>query len=364
MLLSMRIRYLPVCVALVGVHIGLPMIQAADDLRTELGLVANDVAKLLRGLDEDSIAIGQFTGPPQMPSSAGPAIAKILSEEFQRQNVSVKLRAKMGIKGEYLDVNDAKTGRLAAQIKGEVVDRTGRVMLTFSRGVHSTATLAALLGVTVNLPADGSEQVRDEALKKSLDAPTADLRGSRVQASSSSPYSMEILVASGSTYLPRPAEMRDGLAFAAVNRNEIYAVRLYNDSRMDAAVRLTIDGMDMFTFSDERGNSHIMVPAGESALIRGWFRNTTVSDAFLVTEYSKSAAAQVIQNNASIGVVTASFAAAWPIGSPPPADESLALRQGRAANATARGPLVRQKYEAVQRQVGAIRSVVSIRYSR
>jgi hypothetical protein len=51
----------------------------------------------------------------------------------------------MAIKGEFLDVTDAGTGKLAAQIKGEVTDRSGRAMFSFARRVTSDVTLAALL---------------------------------------------------------------------------------------------------------------------------------------------------------------------------------------------------------------------------
>jgi hypothetical protein len=45
--------------------------QALEPLRPSLAEMSKQIAKLLRGRNEDSIAVGAFTGPARVPSSAG-----------------------------------------------------------------------------------------------------------------------------------------------------------------------------------------------------------------------------------------------------------------------------------------------------
>src|SRR5687768_2445744 len=63
--------------------------QGSSTLRQELSVVAGAMSQLLQSRGEDAIAVGQFTGPSHMPSSAGPVIAKTLREELEKHKVSV-----------------------------------------------------------------------------------------------------------------------------------------------------------------------------------------------------------------------------------------------------------------------------------
>jgi hypothetical protein len=152
----------------------------------------------------------------------------------------------------------------------------------------------------------------------------------------------------------------------ATGRNEIYSVRLINESPHDAAATLTIDGLNMFVFSevkDKKGQpryTHVIVPARSSGTILGWHRTNEKSDSFLVTEYAKSAAAQLLHNSAKIGTITVCFSAAWPRDGRPPGDEPPT----RSADATGRGPEVAAKYTEVERTLGVIRATVSVRYTK
>src|SRR5687767_5563747 len=50
-----------------------------DPLQRGLTDVAQNLKKLLNGRGEQGIAVGQFTGPPNFPTSGGPGIVKALS---------------------------------------------------------------------------------------------------------------------------------------------------------------------------------------------------------------------------------------------------------------------------------------------
>ena len=80
---------------------------------------------------------------------------------------------------------------------------------------------------------------------------------------------------------------------------------------------------------------------------------------------SKGAAAE-LKVAGEIGTITAVFSSAWPKGTPPPADEpgTSGLQDGRTADATARGPKLGVTYTPVERDVGKVRAIISIRYTR
>ena len=244
-------------VARVGVALALGTVLAgpvrADEaLRTELAAIARGIAEAVKGLGHDTVAVGEFTGPAQLATSSGPVITKTLAEELSKNGVAVKRVAAVGVKGEFEDVKDKQSGLLAARIKGTVTDRTGQVLFTFSRGVFGDNVLAALFGTTAKLPPDLSPAKRNAELEKSLDKPKVHVQGAQVSAAADSPYAVEILAAPqpGGRYASRPATIQDGLAFVPLRRGEVFGVKLINRSPHDAAVTLTIDGLNLYAFSD------------------------------------------------------------------------------------------------------------------
>jgi hypothetical protein len=295
-----------------------------------------------------------------------------ITEELPKQGLAVKRVASVGVKGEFEDVKDKQSGLLAARIKGAVTDRSGQVLFTFSRGVFSDTVLAALFGTTAKLPADLPPPDRNAELEKSLDKPKVHVQGPRVSAAADSPYAVEVWAAPrpGGKYAPRPAAVQDGLAFVPLSRGEVFGVRLINKSPHDAAVTLTIDGLNLYAFSDVKDPKTgrpryavVVVGAGKEVFLPGWHRTNEVSEEFVITEYAKSAAAE-LRSTAPTGTVTAAFAAAWPKDKPPPADEPPnPAGNSRSADAVGRGARVAQKFVEVERHVGVVRATVSVRYT-
>ncbi len=351
--------------------------RASNNLRLEMAEVAKKVKELLDGRGDDSIAVGQFTGPSHMSSNSGPAIAKMLGEELEKVGVKVQKRANLEMKGDYLDVEDKKNKQMAALLKGRILDRSGTVITEFERGIFGDETLASMFGLTVQLPPSGDLKARDKALREGFDNPKTYITSTRISAGPGSPYAVEMLIKAGDQWLPRPAApgMGDekGFAFVPIKRQEIYAVRLINDSPYEAAVSLAIDGMNVFSFSDVRDEitgrpkySQWVFPPKSKGDILGWYRTNQVSDSFMVMEYAKSAAVE-LQSTAPVGTITASFSAAWPKGSPPPPDEPTKPPSefSRSADATGRGPRVETKYgPEVERNFGVVRATVSVRYTK
>jgi hypothetical protein len=339
--------------------------QQPDDLHRELAELAKQVKSLLDQKGGDSIAVGDFHGPARLASSAGPAITKALAEALGALGVSVKRRAALEINGEYRDVEDGKTHLLSVEIQAHVVDLAGAEIVALEpRGLFSVPIIAAITGVTVALPPAAADTERNKKLGDALGDPEVHLAGSRISALPKSPYAIEVLVKENGQFRPRSATKDDGLAFVKIGRGETYAIRLINDSPLDAAVVLTIDGLSVFAFSENKNYSCWIVPSKQTLTIPGWHRTNAKADSFLVTEYAKSAVAEALPSSASVGTITASFSAAWRKGANPPEDEAPSKKGGRAGDATGRGPETPTSFVEVVREIGRLRDAVSVRYTK
>lgn len=345
-------------------------VQASTNLRAELAVVAKNVASLLKGLGEESIAMGRFTfdSETKLKATAGPGIAKILSEELQKAGIATSPDATWTVEGSCADVTDAKSGQLAAMISGKIVNNgTGQQLTTFRRGVFGDSALASLFGTTVELDPQAEAAARDKALVRSLDSPSAVIADDAVSASAESPYGIQILVLEGDNYVVRQPVLRDGQAFVEIARDEVYAIRVLNGSKEEAAAAVSIDGLSLFAFSENSNYEVVVLPAGSSGLIKGWHRSNSTSDAFQVMEYSKSAVAKLLPQSTGAGTITVTFAACFPEDAPPPEDEPPATKAREFArqtgDATGQGPRLEQGYREVRRVFGVTRSSVSVRYT-
>lgn len=339
--------------------------RAAEDLDKEMAVVAKGIKQLLDGRGQDAIAVGEFTGPARANSSGGAGIKLALIEQLEKTGVRVSRRAELEVKGDYLDVVDKQTALIALRLKARVIDRSGTEVTHFDRGLFNVTTIASLIGLTTTLPASATDQARNEKVADAIDEPKVHLANTRIAAGADSPYAIEILVKAGDDYRPRAASRdAEGLAFLKIHRDEIYAVKLINDSPHDAAATLTIDGLSVFAFSENKSYTHYIVPAGQALTVPGWHRSNQVSDSFKVTEYAKSAVAEALPTSTSVGTITASFAAAWVPERQPPDDEPRSPEGGRSADATGKGPPVGFELKEVLRNVGRFRASVSARYTR
>lgn len=335
--------------------------------------MADNISGFLKDIPQTAISVGDFTSPPQMAARGGPAIALALADGLKQRGINVKRRADWGIKGEYRLVEDQDKGVPTAQVRAQVLDSSGEVRRNFFHDLCAgeipqpkrEATLVGLFGASVELPTDKGPTARNRLLKASFDKPAISIRDSRIAVNPDSPYAIEIWVSQETKMAPRTAAEQEGLAFVPIRRGEVFAVNLINDSDRDAAVTLTIDGVNMFAFSDHPSYRYVVVPKKSHGLVKGWHRTNQNSDSFEVTSFSKSAAAEVLPQSQDVGMITAQFAAAWPRSVATPLDEKRILADNRAErDATGRGPEVQQTYREVERVVGDLRTAISVRYTQ
>ncbi|MFV0444729.1 MAG: hypothetical protein ACK5Q5_14250 [Planctomycetaceae bacterium] len=358
--------------------------SATEALEKRVAVIAKNVAALLKAQQMETISVGQFNGPPNFPTSSGPALVQMFNDEFAKHSVVVKTRAKVGLTGEYsiteIEAFDSVAGKnakqLAVKVNGKLVDQFGSVLTSFNtegivegkfeETVSGADTLVETIGLPADLPPDATPAQQDTILRDSLVSPKVFFNDdkTRCRASVDSPYEIELLVDGQ----PCPIQLEEDLPYVEIKAGQTYAVHLYNNSPHDAAVRLLIDGLSVFTFSDIRDpvtdkpkyNVYI-VDANSDATLKGWHKTNERVDSFLVTGYDQSAAA-TLGHTQNLGTITLTFAAAWPKGSPPPPDEIITKSSG--GNATGFGPPVEHQVQEVQRDIGRVRASLSIRYTR
>jgi hypothetical protein len=294
----------------------------------------------------------------------------------------VQKKANLSLRGRYDKVADPRDANLILiKVTAEITDGTGNRIDEKFAELRDTSLIAGLLGSTVSLPPAAPREKRNEILQKSLDKSSFVPEGSLIRSAPGRPYAVEILVApiqdapqdaKGWAKVPaREARAEDGQPFVDIKQDEVYAIRIHNDFKhgddvYEAAVVVAIDGIDVFNFSqvrDPKSNkpkyTHFVCPQGQS-IICGWHKTNEQSDAFLVTEFGKGAASKAKIARGKIGVITVKFALAWTGAAVPEAEKGAR----DAGNETGFGPPILTHLKEVERHVGVVRDVISVRYSR
>ncbi|MGB7342965.1 MAG: hypothetical protein WBD20_02020 [Pirellulaceae bacterium] len=364
--------------------VSLPVHAFADPSQSGSAIaeLAVDLAKTLEGLGEDQILVGTFTGPAVMQrASAGAGIAKQLTDALARHDISTSKRAKFAIQGSYKRVVNGD-GRVEIIIRGEFENnQTGQSFGGFEKvisagGETNVEHLTSLFGVSADVPTNSPTKMREQVLLKSMVQPSVHVDNSktRLRTSLSSPYAVEILTWHGNPppgtnpatlpYQVKPFSLDEGNALVPIDRGDVYAIRLINESALDAAISISVDGLSLFSFADQN-HDHIILGHGSSAVVYGWYRTSTHSDSFRVTSYADSAVNELGASADGVGMISVAFRQAWGVNDPIPDDEFAAkLLASRGENATGRGASVVQNYRPWTGHIGAIRNVISVRYER
>jgi hypothetical protein len=360
------------------------LLGGAGPARAQAGLKAElaDVSKKIKEtMGATPVKVGEFAGPRRLQSSGGPGIAKALTDALKKQKVKVDDNAQYTLDGDFTDFNDEQSGRLAVRITLRLRGPRDFNLVLARTIVPKDAqdtSVQDLLGVSTSLPASSSDQERDDLIRASLKEPAVTIAGTRVSARKGSPYSVEVQVQENGAYVSKTPESVQGRAFIRMQRNDVYAIRLINESNFDAAVTLTIDGLNVFAFSEVKDATgdprfgHLILPKQRAAVIKGWYMTNDKIASFLVTDLPKSAGGK-LRNSSSVGTITASFAVAVPKGAKLPADEPKTRAvapaeesKSRAVdpNATGLGTEAGTQFRETDRVFGVVRDTISIRYSK
>jgi hypothetical protein len=182
--------------------------------------------------------------------------------------------------------------------------------------------------------------------------------GTQIRTGPSSPFAIEVLALNGQ---PLPPANVNGQAFVGIPKGQSYLIRLHNQSPQDVGVALTIDGINTLAFSQNKAFRDLgvwVIAAGGFGTIRGWHEIGNRSAQFTVMDIANTPAAQ-FGASAQVGVITATFMAAFAAALPP-----SEVIPGVKSVGTGKGPPIDQPLKEVERAFGAVKEAISVRYAR
>lgn len=391
-------------IAAVAVLTFLPSRPAsAKTLEKAMQGLATSVQSYLAAKREPGVIVRNFDGPSGSSSSS--KMKKALCEELKKLNVPMPKVNALQLDGNV--TRDTIDGKAIVEITLTMRDRNNNAVQQFNdlaledrqatvdnveevaalegatagqSVVNPTGTAAAAnagnpAGIAGNPPAGAADPAAanvvagaaGKAIAQAIEKPafiTTNDAKSIVAPDKTTPYRIEILAcAQGSkSHAPRPVSSEEGLAFCDIQVGEEYIIKVYNDSDYWCGVKLSIDGLSVFEFSDIpqfKALGMYAVPPKGFLPVRGWYRSQTMSETFLVTGVPNSAAGELGRITGDIGTINALFFAAWQPNEQQPPIEPIGARSA----GTARGPQQQENFSTFVGFFGkTLQSSISIRY--
>jgi hypothetical protein len=358
--------------AVVGLFLGTVLFSPAPGagaettstpLAAELAKAARTVATTLKLKKLKSIGEPHILGPSNRPrGGGGENIKRVFIAEIGKYMIEVRESGDAGVKIEYhpaliRDPRDRERQRAGIRFKVTVELTDGEALASNTYVAIDLDGLLRTTGANGSIQATSVIAVEHNAVKLVRDKAHTTIRGSTVLAEKDSPYGLEVLV-NDKARQPRD---KDGVALIDFAKGEVYKVRLINNSDHEAAVRLSIDGVNVFAFSENKQVSAWLVPPKKDVIVDGWHITTQKMKEFEIGTYPQSAAAKLKARSEARQTITATFAAAWDKDKLPPQSEPSRIRVGESYG-TVVGKPIEVKTRQVERTVGVVRAAVTVRY--
>lgn len=340
--------------------------------------MADEVSKFLVAENQTSLVVGPFNGPPA--TSGGPGIVQGIKDNLPKEINTAPAAGALGLSGKFRLTKDKSSGKHCIVVEAAVTDSLGESQLDMTKYIltdeQSVQTLMGGNGTlpTTAPPGQTLAEARDEAIVENIKNPTVALQPSGpaggpntvLRPAGDSPYGIEILILGPQGYQPVPIVNQNGLPFVEIPKDQIYAVRLINDSPEPAGAAVVIDGINSLAFSQQPGfkqaGKWVVNPKNPKSMVKGWHKIGNQASSFKVTEYGASVAGRAGIVGPEIGTITVAFCAAF--SKAPPSDEPKPDLVQRGDLATGEGPPVEQASKPVFMNFGVSRGTVSVRYNR
>ncbi len=354
-------------------------VEASSQLRSKLALMANNI---LKNTKNEPVRIGQFspTGRALKSTNSGPGIEGLLIEQLKlsskRQDI-ISDDARYEVKGDYALIHSRQNPQLREiKIIARIIETEFGEELKELRVLSSmdgTSTIGEIVQSTINLDPNGTKTERNKKLIDKINNPSVHISGANnsiVSSTSASPYGVEIYTKplkghQSKKATSRTARVEQGMAYVDIHKDDLYEVKLYNNSNRPVAAKLLIDGLDMFHFSIERNShgapayTHMIIQPHKSTTIVGWFQKLKAPNnylSFLVTDYGKGAVSKAgISSRGNVGVIHAQFSYCFPL---------TKNQKARSGNETGFGPSRSVQQRAVRYEIEPPFDFVSVRYTK
>ena len=339
-----RLLLAGVCALLVGPAVAHANPDGRQNLRDAVADLAKRIKAVVEKENQRSVRVGHFSpgGKGLDDSNSGAGISGQLAQAL---GSFVNKDSLLEVKGDYLYLPDKQGGDskiMVVKIGAQIINTdNGDVVKIFTGQeaavVAANPDIAKITNITGSLNPEGSYTERNKQIQELKEKPSIAVDGTLIKSSKESPYAVQLLVKPLQNHenivaqpkLPLPPD--GGKAFVPIGKGELYEVRVFNFSTQETAVTLTVDGLDDFTFSDDRKPdgtpkfSHWIVPAAKDGkpgvqTIPGWHKTADPHRkdnflSFLVTEYGQGGASKFpTKSQGKVGIITVSFAYSFPEG--------------------------------------------------
>lgn len=299
--------------------------------------IAADVAKYVKTEPETDggIRVGSWQGP----GGGGGMVSVALRQQLTAADVTLSKVGGFSISGNYeQDENDL--GRHVTVLTASIKNPGGNEVHVLRRRLITDDRIAIeLFGATVdNTAASDAEETYDaeKTGKRPAETPVQSIAKTQsniretianpktttahvgigsaggksvVRFGAKSPYGVELLVrdATGGDYTPCAIGFDNGLSHTDIKRSQVYAIRIHNGSGSPVGASVSIDGINMFSFSDnpywKKLGKVLIRPGG--GIIKGWAGQGMSVNEFTIVEYGESAIAELglVEGMGSITVV-------------------------------------------------------------
>jgi len=345
------------------------------------------------------IGVGQFASTPDLDANYSNGIKNTITVELKNIGFIVDSKAPYYLEGKYSKIPSGDKGSYSVKFSLSLIDSSSQESLTqFPIRIDDYVDVAQALGVTAGLgkedsiPLPPSGEVKSEkyieSREKYVEAslPNLEERNKKVaeysvtpkfylnkdldliRANESSSYGIKILVKYGQQYKAIPIRKNDeGRPFVDLKKGDIYKIELVNDSKYEAAAKVLIDGLNTFSFSDEKDpdtnyplhNYHI-IDKHEKSVVDGWEKNSERVYEFLTDTYGKDNQQYNLKPVHETGIITVSFSVSYEKNNRP---SFIPGTLNSSKFETVRGNEVNSKTASVKREIGPVIDIISIRYS-
>ncbi|MEQ9407999.1 MAG: hypothetical protein RIK87_09750 [Fuerstiella sp.] len=214
------------------------------------------------------------------------------------------------------------------------------------------------------------KRAHEQEIGDGLDDPMVYVSGATVSAYEDSQFRIEILTRGPDgrySQRPRVSTTETGQAFVDLNRGDELSIRIINDSDYDVGVKILLDGLNSFAFSNNDGYRRLgmyLIEKNSRQPVNGWHLDNKHVYRFNVTTLPDSAVNELRRSSNQIGVISVQFFPAWKEGEPIPAAELAEARNSSGRGlAVGRGDVTAQQAQNARRYVGkTMVAAISVRY--
>lgn len=308
-----------------------PRQAEASESPAPMGSLAKKVVELLKAEKQTSVALGELTGPASLLSSSGAGLQAQLVAELSAKEIKVDPKSSYSIEGEYFPNESNDKEDLSIRIVLKVRAKSGKLIKTISEDVAfntpgNNETMVKMLALQIDLSkmTRATQEDRNREIRRQMGKPMLKIDDGKVKTTAASPYSVEVLVRGELDKEFKLATPTDrggkGNAFVELKRGDTFKLRLHNGSKIEAAVNVTIDGVDVFQFFEpaNRRPRSFLIATNSNHEVKGWLRDMKSVNEFQFGSFGDSAAAKGLKSNPKLGTIVVCFHACWTGRTAPP----------------------------------------------